>query len=468
MRKSGVAGAIALGALLVPAWGEAATVTISAGVGPASNSYVEFSAARGERNRVTVRLRRRTLVIADHGVERLGFKELEPFGRCDRRGPRTLVCPRLPVIAHLEDGDDTFAASPGGHGRDHLRKHPLELQAHYTDTEGAIAETTMVIGGDGDDVVRGSRFDDRILPGDGKDRVDGRGGPDAITVTSDERTDHLAGGAGIDSLILYVDVPVAVDLAAGTERAAGVTDRIAGLERVHGGSHQDVLRGSDSGDALYGEWGRDRIFGRGGNDLLVGDSPEARQAYPNTIFGGDGHDVIDSRGYAQASPPSNAHLTSRIDCGGGRDRELGETDDRLARSCEGAVFRIPDAEIPEDGTPHGVSMKVWPVASDDESVTYEVPCPAIGEESNAGCTGSIALTAPPIGGEAPDVLYGSASFDLEPGEREPVRVELGTAGRQAVDSGAPIDVQVSSDLSQGAGIEPKQASFGWEQVLGPG
>lgn len=461
-------GAMAAIGVLAPACADAATVTISASVGPAANSYVEYSAARGERNRVTVRLRKRTLVIADHGVERLGFKEIEPFGRCDRRGPRTLVCPRIPVIASLEDGDDTFAASPGGHGHDHPRKHPLELQADYADTEGAITETTTVIAGDGDDVVRGSRFDDRILPGDGKDRVDGRGGPDAIVVTSDERTDHLAGGAGIDSLRLYVDVPVTVDLAAGTERAAGVTDRVAGLERVHGGGHQDVLRGSDSGDALYGEWGRDRIFGRGGNDLLVGDSPVARQAYPNAIFGGDGHDVIDSRGYAQAPPPSNAHLTSRIDCGAGRDRELGETDDRLGRSCEGAIFRIPDADIPEDGTPHGVAMKVWPVASDDESVTYEVPCPAIAEESNAGCTGSIALTAPPAGGEAPELLYGSARFDLEPGEREPVRVEVGSDGRQAVASGAPIDVQVFSDLSQGAGAEPKHASFGWEQVLGSG
>jgi hypothetical protein len=113
-------------------------------------------------------------------------------------------------------------------------------------------------------------------------------------------------------------------------------------------------------------------------------------------------------------------------------------------------------------------MKVWPVARDAGSVTYEVPCPAIADESNAGCSGSIVLVNPPFGGEAPDTLYGSAGFHLEPGERKDVRVELTPEGRQAAAGGSPVDVQLRSDLSQGAGVEPEHASFGWEQVLGPG
>jgi hypothetical protein len=113
-------------------------------------------------------------------------------------------------------------------------------------------------------------------------------------------------------------------------------------------------------------------------------------------------------------------------------------------------------------------MKVWPVARDTDSLTYEVPCPPLDEVVNAGCTGSITLANPPFGSDGPDTLYGSGTFDLEPGERKPVRVELTATGKQAVANGAPIDVRVDSDLSKGAGSEPDHAEAGWEQVLGPG
>ena len=470
MRARAAAAAIAVGTALAPAGAQAATVTISASSGPAANSYVYFRAAPGERNRVSVHLRKKALVITDRGVDRVDFHEQEPFGRCDRLGPRTFVCPRIPVIAKLDDRNDTFVASPGGHGHDHSRRHPLELQEDYSDTEGAIVETTIVIAGSGDDVVRGSRSFDSIIPGSGHDVVDGRGGPDAVRADRDDSHDRLRGGSGIDSVDFgAARKPVTVDLARGTaRRGGGHMDAIAGFERVHGGPKDDELRGTGTGDALYGEEGEDIIKGRRGNDLLVGDSPIATKAFPNTIFAGDGFDIVDSRGYAHAPPPSNAHLTSPIDCGFGRDRVLGETDDRLGRSCERAVFRIPEDYLPDERVLYGVAMKVWPVARDDESVTYEVPCPSIAEESNAGCSGTILLTHPPFGGEAPEILYGSAGFDLEPGERRDVRVELTAFGRQAAAGNSPIDVQLDANLSQGAGNQPEHARFGWEQVLGPG
>jgi Ca2+-binding RTX toxin-like protein len=471
VRAAAAAGIIAGAGLLAPACAGAATVTMTADAGPAANTYVFYRAAPGEGNQVTVRLRKETLLIFDHGVARLRFHD-SGFGRCDRIRARALVCPRAPVVALLRDGDDTFRATPSGHGHDHRRKNPLALQQDYTDTEGAIVEETIVSAGSGDDIVLGSRGFDSIAPGSGRDIVNGRGGGDTVYADRDDRHDRLSGGPGIDGVDFgAAKKPVTVNLELGTAAGGGGrVDSLAGFERVHGGPYDDHLRGTPTGEALYGEDGSDDLVGGSGNDLLVGDSPIASRHFPNTFAAGRGSDVIDARGYAQAPPPSNAHLTSAIDCGRGRDRVLGETDDRLKRSCEGAVFRIPNSSgyLPDETDLYGVAMKVWPVARDDASVTYEVPCPAIAEESNAGCSGSIALSHPPFGGEAPDILYGSASFDLEPGERKAVRVELTAEGRQAAADGSPVDVQLSSDLSQGAGVEPEHARFGWEPVLGPG
>ena len=210
------------------------------------------------------------------------------------------------------------------------------------------------------------------------------------------------------------------------------------------------------------------IAGRRGNDLLVGDSPIATSVSANDIRAGDGADVIDARGYAQAHPPSRKHLTSRIDCGPGRDRVLSETDDSVVRNCQGAVFRIQNLNglLTSENDLYGLTMKLWPVARDEQSVTYEVPCPSAAQEPNTGCSGSITLTSPPPGGNEPGTVYGSTDFDLEPGERAPVRVELSPEGRQAVVHD-PVDVEIDAALSQGAGAPAEPARFGWEQVLGP-
>jgi Ca2+-binding RTX toxin-like protein len=467
VRVRAAAGAIMLAGLLAPAAAPAATVTMGADAGPAANTTIQFRAAPGEGNRVTVRLRKKTLLLRDDGVDRLEFHD-RGFGRCDRLGPRTLVCPRAPVIAILRDGDDTFRATPSGHGHDHARRHPRALAEDYTDTEGAVVQTTIVVAGSGDDIVLGSRFDDVISPGPGRDEVSGRGGGDTVYGDRDGQRDRLSGGPGIDSVDFRAATrPLTVDLFGGTARGGGHTDSLGGFERVHGGPKADVLRGTSTGDALYGEEGRDLLLGRDGNDLLVGDSPILTGAWPNAIVGGAGGDVIDSRGYATAPPPSNAQLTSTIACGPGNDRVLGESDDRLRRSCEGAIFRIPNSSgyRPDERDLFGVAIKVWPVAQDADSITYEVPCPSLTQEANAGCSGTITLSNPPRGGEAPDVLYGSATFDSEPGELVPVRVELTPAGRAAIAAGDPIDVRVDQDLSQGAGNEPEHASAAWEQVL---
>ncbi|MFL5782015.1 MAG: hypothetical protein ACJ760_11950 [Thermoleophilaceae bacterium] len=467
--RAAAVGTIVMAGLLAPATAPAATVTMGADAGPAANTTIQFRAARGEGNRVTVRLRRKTVLLRDDGVDRLRFRDLG-FGRCDRIGRRTLVCPRAPVIAILRDRADTFRATPSGHGHDHARRHPRALAEDYTDTEGAVVQTTIVDAGSGDDIVLGSRFDDVISPGPGRDFVNARGGGDTVYGDRDDQGDHLGGGPGIDSVdFSSATRPLSVDLADGTASGGGHTDSIGGFERVHGGRRADVLRGTSTGDALYGEEGRDVLIGRGGNDLLVGDSPILTRAWPNVLRGGTGGDLIDARGYATAPPPSHAQLTSRVSCGHGPDLVLGESDDRLSVTCNRTVFRIPNSSgyRPDERDLYGAAMRVWPV-HDADALTYEVPCPTLRQEPNAGCSGSITLSSPPPAGEAPGFVYGSAPFDLEPGERGQVRVELTPAGKAAIADGDPIDVRVDMNLSQGAGNEPERAFAAWEQVVPAG
>lgn len=467
--RVGVVGTMAAVVLMVPASASAATVTMTADAGPAASTYVLFRAAPGEGNRVTVRLRKEKVVIADDGVARLRFHDAG-FGRCDRLGPRRLACPRAPVVALLRDRADTFRATPGGHGHDHARRHPLALQKDYTDTEGAIVETTVVSAGPGDDIVQGSRGFDSIYPGAGSDLVRGRGGGDTIYADTDRDHDRLSGGPGIDALDYGAATrPVSVDLRAGFAFVPGPhlhRETIAGFERVHGGPKGDSLRGSDTGDALYGEGGDDVLEGRLGNDLLVGDSPIATEHFPNVVFAGKGSDVIDARGYAQAPAPSNAHLTSTIRCGDGHDRELGETDDRLGHSCEESVLELQSGS--SDPEPlYRVTATVWPVEqAADGSPTYEIECPA---RPGAGCAGVILLEAPPPAGQGPDVLYGSGEFGgLAPGERRKVPVTLNAQGRQAVAAGEPIDVTVKEDVDSGSESPGWTGYYRWEQVLGSG
>jgi Ca2+-binding RTX toxin-like protein len=107
-------------------------------------------------------------------------------------------------------------------------------------------------GGDGDDILNGTPFNDALYGGAGNDTLDGRFGNDV-----------LDGAAGDD--VLYDS---------------------RGDDELHGGEGDDVLFGTQPGNnALYGENGDDLLVSRGGNNLLDG---------------GDGNDFFDV-GFADKS-----------------------------------------------------------------------------------------------------------------------------------------------------------------------
>ena len=94
----------------------------------------------------------------------------------------------------------------------------------------------------GNDTIRGSEEDDRLVGSHGRDRIDGRNGSDVLTFD------------GFDEGVL-------VNLATGRYRTSDGTSIVTGVEDVEG---------SDFADTLIGDGGKNQFQGFGGNDAING------------------------------------------------------------------------------------------------------------------------------------------------------------------------------------------------------
>ena len=461
-----IATAIVTTAAALPAAAVGSTIEVTAGAGPSNNEYIDYVASKGEKNRVRVLIKKNTLVFVDKGTKRIRPKQDFGFGRCKATSPRRVVCPNFPLIASLRDGNDRFSVAPGDKGSPPTATSPLKYAETYEDTEGAIVEALIVDMGTGDDFVSGSRYNDVLIPGRGRDHVEGRGGPDQIYTSSDGSPDSLDGGGDADSVSFNAQDRLTVDLTAGTAIVGGETDTVRGLERVHGGQAADVLRGSERTDALYGEGGADTVDGRGGNDLIVGDSPLTMVGAANTLVGGEGDDIVDTR-VERATP------TSTADCGPGTDAFAGGVDTRLGPSCELTIPRLPFGSLTtptEENLFDGSPTRAVPVAKTPDTATFDVACPSTDDLNHGGCAVTIALERPPTpGSDAPPEQLGSGNADIEPGAHGNVTVTLNAAGQAAVASGDPVAVRAAIDLKplpgSPPGTAPAKLRWGWQADL---
>ncbi|MFP4098282.1 MAG: Ig-like domain-containing protein [Alphaproteobacteria bacterium] len=170
------------------------------------------------------------------------------------------------------DGSFTYNADDGYTGEDSFT---------YTVTDGVDSDTATVsltiesslnqiIGGEGNDTLRGSQGDDIIDGGEGSDRLLGRNGDDYLY--AGEGDDRLNGGNGNDSL--YGEE--------GNDRLYG--DR--GDDSLFGGEGDDYLSAGSGDDILYGEYGRDGLYGGSGSDALYGGEDN------DVLVGGSGNDML--------------------------------------------------------------------------------------------------------------------------------------------------------------------------------
>ncbi|MCQ0988135.1 M10 family metallopeptidase [Jiella marina] len=134
-------------------------------------------------------------------------------------------------------------------------------------------------GGTDDDLLYGGSGNDFLQGGNGADSVYGEDGNDTFVGDADGTNDIYGGGDGIDTVdYSTATVGLSVNLANSQASSSQIgTDKLYNIERVLGGSGNDIITGDITTRLLSGN---------GGSDLITGGAGD------NNLFGGSGGDVL--------------------------------------------------------------------------------------------------------------------------------------------------------------------------------
>ena len=159
----------------------------------------------------------------------------------------------------------------GGDGNNRLRgtEGPDVIDAGGgDDTIRALGGKDRVCGGNGNDTVYAGDGDDRIRGGKDFDTLVGDAGDDSIE--PGEGHDIADGGPGSDTVVYKRErTGVIVNLAANSTRLAAGRDSLPSIENVIGSRFTDILTGDAGANVLRGGGGVDKLSGGGGKDTLV-------------------------------------------------------------------------------------------------------------------------------------------------------------------------------------------------------
>jgi Ca2+-binding RTX toxin-like protein len=407
MRRLVLAVLVAIGCLAAAQAAMASTLTLPGG------TTVQFTAAAGETNNVTVARSATLYTVTDPG------STITPTAPCVTVNANTATCPVAGVIdvnVALADGNDQAIVDAtvtgvavtlqGGDGNDSLTGIPGRdvLQGGPgNDTLSGLGGDDQLTGGSGDDTLAGGDGDDSLAAGTGRDNVQGASGDDTFTdAGADTDTDTYGGGAGTD-LIDYSDAAVGVTVnldGVANDGVPGEADNAgADIEDVTGTTKADTITGNAAANELNGGSGNDTLSGGGGSDGLNG----ARGS--DTLDGGSGIDAL-------AGGPGNDTLRARdisaddVSCGGGVDSALLDASDQ-PHACE-TVSR-------------GVGVATTSARVISRGVTLRLVCPAI---EGVRCTGTLTL-------RSGTSRVGGRSFSIAPGSAANLRVALNARGRRA-------------------------------------
>ncbi len=359
-----------------------------------------------------------------------------------------------------DDGDDTLI---GGDGDDTLRGGmgaDLIEGGDGNDSVRANEGGDTILGGDGNDTLRGGEDDDTVDGGADDDLVFGGLGDDSVTggdgddeVRGNEGADTLDGGAGDDLIVAddpgdlndyvtFVGVPVDPDPDNNRDLVTGGTgndtiltgddaDTIYGNDgddSIDSGIDADVVYGGDGDDYIDTFIGSDYVEGGDGDDTIIagfdafsdytGDDPNLPNPFwldpvtglpavtdPNrddgrdTVFGGDGNDVIETGDDADVifgeagNDTINAGIDDdRIDGGSGDD-------DIIGGHGSDTIFGGAGDDVIDAGDP---SLRFPPL--DDASD----PTPENDRDLVEGGSGDDTI----LGGDDADTLLGGAGDDV--------------------------------------------------------
>ncbi len=224
------------------------------------------------------------------------------------------------------------------------------------------------LGGTGNDKLTGGFLGDMLNGEGGDDTVDG--GPFVYLVSDFQFADLLRGGDGVDT-VTYASrsTPVRVDVDGGyDDGAAGEFDNVStDIERVFGGSDNDVLLGSDGANEFHGGGGDDVVDGRDGNDLLYGDGGN------DTIDGRYGNDTVDGGAGADSITSRDSTVADTVTCGADADSIVADREDALT-ACETVDLpALPKVEPKTDTTPTPQPTPTATPGADEPQVEPSIP-----------------------------------------------------------------------------------------------
>ena len=455
MRVLGCALVLALGTA-VPAG--AATVTSSNFDGFA------YQAAAGEENRVTVRRTDAGFLVEDLTTTAdKAAVTLTAGSGCVPLGTNRAACtlPRESHRALIDTGDlgDTVIVLEEG-----AVARGFEVDAGAgLDTVSGSSGFDHFKGGAGRDVLTGNGDTDVLDGGDGDDDLDGGDGDDRLTGGQD--SDLLDGGPGTDTASWWQETR-AVTVTLDDVRNDGVAgeDHAYGVERVEGGSGDDVLTAGATGAFLIGNGGADLLTGSPRADVLLGSDGDDR------ISAGGGDDIVQGMRGADALEGGDggdqlyaSDGADSLDGGSGDDRLDGGPDDDRLRGGDGDDLLLPgwgadwmDGGLGGDrfnGAGEGADTVSYASRTTPVDVTLAaVPATLGGNDGAAGEGDDLAGVEAVVGGSAGDRLTGSAAAETLDGG----------AGIDAFDAGAGDDVLLAADreresVESGAGSDRAEA-----------
>ena len=308
-------GQIALLALTLALAGLACLPGFAAAAGALNNSgTLEFNAAAGETNNLTLAKQGNAFIFTDSGAP------IAPGAGCAFVTPNQVSCPAAGVdrisveLGNLGDrftvvGTIRLPCCSGVVARGEADNDVLNTGVGRSEFFGDGGQDTLngnagrdrLVGGPGNDVLNGAGAGDTLEGNEGNDVEDGGAGSDSFTDNSStssvaDGADVLSGGSGRDTLSHSSrDDGVTVDLDGVADDGAGCPGPGCGgdnvmpdVENVEGGAGNDVLTGNGSANLLDDFGGGDDQFnGLGGDDRLRGfDGDDVMQ-------GGAGADILD-------------------------------------------------------------------------------------------------------------------------------------------------------------------------------
>ncbi len=363
---------------------------------------LEYVAAPGEANRVTIAGSAKAVVV----IDRAG---IEPARGCRRVGRGST---RVRCVATDRDIDHRVVSV--GDGADHVRVKAGFAVVMGGEGDDEIRARGRLKGGGGDDVMNGRGSfeggpgDDVMTSGAAKA---GRLGPDVFVEGDPSNgSDTIKGGPGGGAArsagrasegdqVSYSGRTgdLQVDLEGDRDDGeAGENDRVAGVESIIGGAGDDVLTGDAGRNLLAGEIGTDVLVGARGDDELAADSLAGGvTSTPDRLDGGPGADrLTGSGGFNDLRPGAGADIVlggdgadtiaardrspEQVACEGGDDRVEADRRDLVHADCELVRREGEGSAVPLEALVYGPPRVA----------TVRVGCPADGPPR---CVGTISI-----------------------------------------------------------------------------